>query len=36
MIGDVGNFKEVYKRLAIGPSGNHNPAADRYIGGPAP
>jgi hypothetical protein len=36
MIGDVGNFKEVYKRLAIGPNGNHNPDADGYIGGPVP
>jgi len=36
MIGDVGNFKEVYKRLAIGPNGNHNPAADGYIDGPVP
>lgn len=36
MIGDVGNFKEVYKRLAIGPNGNHNPDVDGYIGGPVP
>ena len=33
MIGDVGNFKEVYKRLAIGPGGNHNPDPDGFIGG---